>query len=66
MSVQAFFHRRRHQKACQGKQKHNSYGAAQAAVRSVQQRLGDELNAYHCRYCGGWHTGHKKASKAAS
>ncbi len=53
-------HGRRWKSQCGGKQKHQSQGKAEAASRSLEQRFGEKVNAYFCRYCKNWHVGHGK------
>ncbi len=51
-------------KACGGKIDHKSQGKASAAARSMA-RFGEQLEAYPCPHCRGWHTGHIKLSEKA-
>lgn len=39
---------------CASKVRHPSAAAARAAARS----LGDGCEAFHCKFCLGWHVGH--------
>lgn len=51
-------------KACKGKQRFTSLGDAWTALRAVlrgDKRRGFDpgaMNAYPCRFCGGFHFGH--------
>lgn len=50
-------------RACQGKQRHPDWNAANAALRSLLCRKGDQgvMRVYGCRFCGGYHFGHTGA-----
>lgn len=53
----------RAQRGCYGKERHDSEGAAQSAVRASLRRdetcrEGERLQTYRCRRCLGWHVGH--------
>lgn len=60
--------RRIRRKACKGKQRFDTLDAAWTACRSVMR--GDRsrgvdpgrMNAYPCRFCGGFHFGHTPAA----
>lgn len=47
---------------CWPKEQHASYGAAEAARRSLLRRGLEKdtvrLHSYECPHCGAWHTGH--------
>ena len=47
-------------RSCKGKQRHLDWEAANAALRSLVTRKGDQghLQAYHCPFCRGYHFGH--------
>lgn len=47
-------------KACKGKQRFETLDAAWTALRSLIRRLQvrEAMNAYPCRFCGGFHFGH--------
>ena len=47
-------------RACQGKLRHTDYDAANAALRSLVARRGDQgrLQAFQCPFCKGFHFGH--------
>lgn len=51
--------RRLRRRTCERKVRHASEQDGLAALRSLR-RSGDNdvMNVYHCRFCGGWHTGH--------
>jgi hypothetical protein len=55
---------------CDGKHKHKSEGAADAAIRSMVKRNlpdTDKMRAYRCVTCFSWHTGNlREAGKAVS
>jgi hypothetical protein len=49
---------------CWRKEKHQSQGKAEAALRSMRRqsewlRDGDRLNVYQCVHCRQWHVGHR-------
>jgi hypothetical protein len=48
-------------KQCERKIRHASAGAARHFGQQIVRRGGDELNVYHCEFCGGWHLGHTPA-----
>lgn len=60
--------RRIRRKACKGKQRFETLDAAWTACRSVvrqgRKRGTDpgSMNAYGCRFCGGFHFGHTPAA----
>lgn len=58
MSVQSFFKTQQWKSKCGHKQKHVSQGKAEAAARSHEQRFGDKVVPYLCRFCKSWHVGH--------
>lgn len=43
---------------CSGKQRYATMRQARASVRATNLRLGEEMDPYYCRYCGGYHAGH--------
>jgi len=46
---------------CLGKQSHKSKGKAEAHLRALARRSGDEnLTAYYCQFCRGYHVGHTR------
>ena len=47
-------------RSCTSKQRHASWDAANAALRSLRSRKGDhsEMQAYRCPFCSGFHFGH--------
>ena len=47
-------------RSCEGKHRHLSWDAANAALRSLLRRRGDQghLQAYRCPFCRGFHFGH--------
>lgn len=51
--------RRIRRKACDGKKKHASLGAA---IGFNKRFKGGGMNAYHCRFCGCYHVGHTPRS----
>jgi hypothetical protein len=50
-------------KACKGKQRFESLGDAWTALRSLIRRQAPTrpMNAYPCKFCGGFHFGHTPA-----
>lgn len=45
---------------CGRKIRHESYQSALIHLKDLEQKDGDNgLNIYLCRYCGGFHVGHK-------
>lgn len=53
MSIHNFKHQ------CAGKQKHPSFGKAEAHVRSLARTSKAAFESYLCRFCRHWHVGHK-------
>lgn len=57
--------------SCVGKKYYSTYGEAEAALKRVRKihgqhgiELGDsELEPYRCRFCSGFHNGHKPVGK---
>jgi hypothetical protein len=47
-------------RSCGRKQRHGSEAEARAHIGGLHGRKGYQglLNAYRCRFCGGWHVGH--------
>lgn len=43
--------------SCTRKVKYRKDSAKKAAER-MTQKLGEQMESYWCRYCGGWHIGH--------
>jgi hypothetical protein len=58
---------RRHQRtrACTAKRRYPTYAQAVQAAQQLQytQHKFARMNAYECRFCGGWHTGHLHAAR---
>lgn len=57
--------RRVRRKQCQGKVRHPNPQAAYAHAASLKHK-GDVtgfINAYKCRFCGGWHVGHFRSGE---
>ena len=52
--------RAKRRKACTGKVRHASQGAAVYAARMLRQKNLEMgvLHAYRCQFCGGFHIGH--------
>ncbi len=52
---------------CWRKEKHDSQGAAEAHLRSLEKRdmvtNAETVNTYQCPYCGAWHVGHSSLKK---
>lgn len=55
-------------KACKGKQRFESLGDAWTALRAVLRgdrkrgKAPEAMNAYRCKFCGGFHFGHTPAA----
>jgi hypothetical protein len=52
-------------KACKGKVRHTDRQAAAAALFALNQKKGYQgpMNVYGCKFCGGYHIGHRPASR---
>jgi hypothetical protein len=50
--------RKLRRKECGEKIKHVTLASAQIHVRFLRTK-GEDVRAYGCRICGGWHVGHK-------
>lgn len=48
-------------KACDGKIRYEQRETAEQAAQSLAQYKHQWINAYHCRFCKGWHIGHPNA-----
>lgn len=55
--------RRLRRRSCEGKVRHESAAGANIARAKLARRDDDRMNAYHCRFCGGWHVGHAPGSR---
>ena len=54
------------QRQCRQKVRHATEDNAYIARRYLKQKFEDpNLNVYPCRYCHGWHVGHKKGTQRA-
>lgn len=51
--------RKRQEHECLRKVRHTFRREAIDAVRSMRQKSRDQLRAYHCSWCDGYHIGHK-------
>lgn len=57
--------RRQRRRACDGKEPHETLAQAQIeAARLKRVNPGEIFDAYHCRKCGKYHTGHQTARVA--
>jgi hypothetical protein len=45
-------------RACDGKRRHRTRGAARAAVRNLTARGARRIAEYRCPHCGAYHIGH--------
>lgn len=55
--------RRQRRKACTGKKRHkNREEAEYHRWLLYQQGSTGSLNVYHCKFCNGWHVGHREGS----
>jgi hypothetical protein len=50
--------RERREKSCINKVRHPAKLGALIALRKMKNA---QLEAYHCSFCGGWHTGHSSS-----
>lgn len=57
--------RRIRRKQCGKKIRYVTQEEAKAAMGSMFRRCGypGAMNIYHCKFCGGWHIGHRKGAK---
>jgi hypothetical protein len=55
--------RRIRNKQCVGKVRHDSKEAAHAALGKTFNGSVRGLHLYHCRFCNGWHVGHKRVKR---
>jgi hypothetical protein len=55
--------RRQRRKQCEGKARHDGKNHAEYAARIARERSGDDIRAYRCHMCPGWHIGHNSARK---
>ena len=46
-------------KSCEGKIRHADKGGAVQQINSLWRLSHEHMRPYHCRFCGGWHVGHK-------
>ncbi|MGE0333217.1 MAG: hypothetical protein AB7P37_21260 [Ramlibacter sp.] len=60
MSSKRAIRRRLQRKACQGKVRHANEAGANVALRKLRRTGTTDgvMQAYACRFCGGWHIGH--------
>lgn len=56
--------RRIRRKACKGKIRHADAASAWSALSALNRNKGYQgpMNAYACRFCGGWHIGHSRGA----
>ena len=56
--------RRIRRRSCQSKVRHATPDAAQGAIRRLHAQKGYQgrLDAYRCRFCGGFHVGHSRVA----
>lgn len=53
--------RAQRRQACTGKTRFTSFSGAHLAMRALIRKVGSDgwpMNAYRCRFCGGYHFGH--------
>ena len=51
-------------KMCAKKKRYRSYKEAATMANKARKVSGEEnIDAYHCRFCHGWHIGHNKYAK---
>jgi hypothetical protein len=47
-------------RSCDGKRRHESKKAANKHVIEMKRKYAARrLHSYHCKFCDGWHVGHK-------
>jgi len=51
--------RRVRRKQCQHKKRHPDQQSARYHRFLLNQKDGEQMNVYKCRFCGGWHVGHQ-------
>lgn len=52
-----------YKRSCERKFQYQNAAAAEIDVRDLQSKGERDVAAYHCRFCGEWHIGHKLGSK---
>lgn len=59
--------RRIRRNACTGKRRYDSADQARTAITGLHRRKGYQgyLQAYHCRFCAGYHFGHPPKGKTS-
>lgn len=45
--------------SCSGKARHKTADFAEVAAVKMRKKTGDHFNVYKCRFCNGYHIGHK-------
>lgn len=57
--------RRLRRRQCEGKVRHKTKADAWAAIRTMHRKHGycGNLQPYPCKFCGGWHVGHRKGGQ---
>jgi hypothetical protein len=45
--------------SCHKKIRYQHSQTAENAVRSMEAKYGEPMNKYLCKFCSGWHVGHK-------
>lgn len=62
--------RRLRRNACDGKRRFMTVGAALSAIKKLARQNGarhpETLRAYHCRFCHGFHFGHRGTPLASA
>ena len=51
--------------ACEGKQKHSTKIKATGHLISLKMTGATQMKEYKCKYCNGWHVGHKRQKSKA-
>lgn len=46
--------------SCRGKVRHRTRRHARIAVKRMWRFKRERVYAYHCNFCGCWHTGHRR------
>lgn len=50
--------RKLRKKSCDGKVKYINEEDAERSAKAVHRKTGHWIEAYHCKFCGGFHIGH--------
>jgi len=50
--------RKLRRKKCEGKTRYTTRDSAWCAARKLKKTLAQNIRAYKCKFCKGWHIGH--------